>query len=144
MQNWKDTLLGIISLLVLLLGGERVYNYAAAAPPAEATAPSSYELSEDPDIRATRYELRVTYEVTRQVQAPGGLPGGNVYTHTFLYPHQEAIVLYLRRPPTLKDILYVPPALKEEKHAVHSFTILSERRPVLDDKPIEKNPETIE
>jgi hypothetical protein len=106
----------------------------------EEAAPTAYEATPDRDIRATRYDIRVTYEVTRKVQAPAGLPDG--YTYTFLYTHVDAITLFLRRPPTVEDISYVPPALEGEQHSVHSFTILSERRPIIGDEPKEKKPIT--
>jgi hypothetical protein len=139
MQNWKDKLLLIITLIVTLLGSERAYQYASRAPAEEALSSYEHSLTPDRDIRNTRYELLVTYEVTQDVQAPAGLPAG--YTTTYIYTWPQPVVLFLRRPPTLQDILYVPPALKEKQQSIHSFTILSERRPILDDEPIEKKPE---
>jgi hypothetical protein len=132
-----------MNLRLLIFAILALFALSACDPDAgqqEEAAPTAYEATPDRDIRATRYDIRVTYEVTRQVQAPGGLPGGNVYTYTFLYTHCDAITLFLRRPPVAQDILYVPPALLEEEQKVHSFTILAERRPVLDDEPIEKKP----
>ena len=141
MKNWKDILLLIVTALAALIGGERVYDYASAAPAPEAQ-PTSYEvvLNPDRDIRNTRYEILVTYEVAREITAPAGLPGG--YTTSQLYTWPQPIVLFLRRPPTPDDVSYIPPALEGLQAEVHSFIILSERKPVIDDQPIEKKPET--
>jgi hypothetical protein len=142
MNNWKDIFLLIATALSLLLGADRGYQLATA--PAEEAQPTSYavELNPDRDIRNTRYEILVTYEVAREITAPAGLPGG--YTTTQLYTWPQPIVLFLRRPPTPEDVSYIPPALEGSQAEVKSILIISERRPVIDDAPVEKEPNPTE
>jgi len=140
MKNLKDKLLPLILALLALLSGERIYDYATKAPELDSYAyalPPAYEEGSR-DIRNTRYELLVTYEVTRLVEAPAGLPGG--YTVTQLYTYPLPVVLHLRKEPTLADIAFSPPALAGSPHLAVSFEVLSRKRNVIDDEPIEKEP----
>lgn len=126
MQNWKDKLLIFITLLITLLGGERVYDYAAspagydayariAPEPGEAiplpeVAPDYAVTDEHLDGRQT-WQVWVTYKVESKVQAGPGLPDG--YKAYYLYTYPKYLLFFQRDRPKAEDIRFVPAVLKE-------------------------------
>ena len=142
MQNWKDKLLGLISLLVLLLGGERAYNYASPAPESYEQAGPVIDAPSvtmgDEDINADKWTILVSYKVAQEVSGPPSLPSGYSSAYTYTWPVQ--VVIYSKTTPKLADITVEPPALKGETFMAVSYEVLSREKP--GKKPREEQPET--
>jgi hypothetical protein len=133
MQNWKDIGGVIISLFVLLLLGERAYDYATPAPgsyaletariaPDQATDQPALEIEEaesDDHLGAGRFYwfVTATYQVTQKAKPlSSAFPDG--YEYSYLYTHPHKLVVRSMKKPVLEDIEFVPPALEKAEGQV--------------------------
>ena len=103
----------VLSIFVLLLGGERVYEYSTSSDAFGASPPSaeSKESKESEEhVEKGTWLCTVTYEVTEKVKAAkGAFPDG--YLSTYLYTHNGKIRWIEERRPDLEDITFRPAAL---------------------------------